>query len=98
MQGNYIDKIDDHYFDNMCSNDMADIDQSQKGEYTKDEECLNSIGYEKYYNEVLLQEQPFYRSGMTGAEAKKELEYLNNHLLSFYEGNYQPLWKQFPEK
>ena len=49
---------------------------------------------EEYYNKVLLMEQPFYRTGMTSVEAKKELEYLNNNLNSFYNGDYQPLWKQ----
>ncbi|MBE5944141.1 MAG: hypothetical protein E7258_04380 [Lachnospiraceae bacterium] len=52
------------------------------------------FAYTNYYNKVLLLEQPFYRSGMTTEEAKQELEYLNNNLQSFYEGNYKPLWKQ----
>lgn len=98
MQDSYSDNADDHIFDNTCGADITNVIQSRKGEYTKDEESLDSLTYEKYYNEVLLQEQPFYRSGMTGAEAKKELEYLNHHLQSFYEGTYIPLWRQFPDK
>lgn len=50
--------------------------------------------YKDYYNTVLLLEQPFYRTGMSDKEAYEELEYLNNNLKSFYEGNYKPLWKQ----
>jgi len=53
-----------------------------------------TIKYEAYYNNVLLKEQPFYRKGMDRGEVNKEIEYLNNNLQSFYNGNYIPLWKQ----
>lgn len=58
--------------------------------------CLDdrAENQKEYYTRVLLMEQPFYRIGMTYIEAEEELEYLNNHLNAFFEGSYQPLWKQ----
>ncbi|GEM_PF-5937839 len=49
---------------------------------------------DSYYSRIILQEQPFYREGMTEAEVRREVEYLNANLDSFFEGRYQPLWKQ----
>ena len=59
-----------------------------------EEEKENGQYQKEYYTRVLLMEQPFYRTGMSYVEAQEELEYLNNNLSAFYEGNYQPLWKQ----
>ncbi|MBQ8413344.1 MAG: hypothetical protein IJX12_07060 [Lachnospiraceae bacterium] len=53
-----------------------------------------STKYSDYFNQVLLREQPFYRAGMSAEEADEEMKYLNNNLKSFYNGDYQPLWKQ----
>ncbi len=50
--------------------------------------------YDDYYDNVLVKEQPFYRTGMTSEEIVKEREYLNNNLQKFYEGKYIPLWRQ----
>jgi hypothetical protein len=52
------------------------------------------ITYESYYNQVLVKEQPFYYQGMSELQADRELEYLNEHLKAFYEGEYTPLWRQ----
>lgn len=52
------------------------------------------LKYETYYNQVLVKEQPFYHQGMSEPEVKREMEYLNNNLESFYDGSYVPLWKQ----
>ncbi len=65
---------------------------------TDDKKGYNLHRYKEYYNQVLLREQPFYRVGMTLQEAEKELDYLNNNLQSFYNGGYQPLWKQSQEE
>ncbi len=50
--------------------------------------------YETILNPAVVEEQPFYRKGMTAAEIQKELDYLNQNLSSFYDGSYMPLWKQ----
>lgn len=50
--------------------------------------------YDDYYDNVLVKEQPFYRTGMTAEEVTKEREYLNENLQRFYEGEYTPLWRQ----
>lgn len=65
---------------------------------TEDKKGYSIHRYEEYYNKVLLMEQPFYRTGMSETEAQEELEYLNNNLNSFYNGEYQPLWKQSREE
>lgn len=62
--------------------------------YTDNEQNEATAKYEAYYNNVLLMEQPFYRKGMSSCEINREIEYLNNNLKSFYNGNYVPLWKQ----
>lgn len=54
----------------------------------------NNSKYSNYYNNVLVKEQPFYRKGMSEIEARRELNYLNNNLKSFFEGKYKPLWRQ----
>lgn len=50
--------------------------------------------YEDYFSEVLIKEEPFYRSGMTVEEARIEIDYLNRNLENFFEGIYVPLWRQ----
>lgn len=52
------------------------------------------IFYEESNAFMCVQDQPFYRPGMSGAEAEKELEYLNRNMEEFYKGTYMPLWKQ----
>lgn len=47
-----------------------------------------------YFKNVLVKEQPFYRKGMSNDEIRRELEYLGDNLISFYEGGYIPLWRQ----
>lgn len=54
----------------------------------------SEIRYEKYYDSVWLKEQPFYKAGMSKQQIEDEINYLNDHLDSFYEGKYIPLWKQ----
>lgn len=54
----------------------------------------SEIRYERYYDSVWVKEQPFYKAGMSKQQIEEEINYLNNHLDSFYEGNYVPLWKQ----
>lgn len=65
---------------------------------TDDKGRYSDNSHEEYYNRILLQEQPFYRDGMSSREAREELEYLNANLDSFFEGKYQPLWKQSTHK
>lgn len=50
--------------------------------------------YETVLNPAVVEEQPFYRKGMSAAEVQRELEYLNRNMPSFYDGSYMPLWKQ----
>lgn len=50
--------------------------------------------YETILNPAVVEEQPFYRKGMTAAEIQRELDYLNQNLPSFFDGSYMPLWKQ----
>ena len=47
-----------------------------------------------FRNPSIVEEQPFYYTGMSRSEYEKELAYLNQNLSSFYEGSYVPLWKQ----
>lgn len=68
--------------------------QSPKVNIEGERESAQKVKYETYYNNVLLKEEPFYRVGMTSKEAQREMDYLNEHLDSFYEGKYVPLWKQ----
>lgn len=52
------------------------------------------IFYEESNASMCVQDQPYYRPGMSSAEAEKELEYLNRNMEEFYKGTYMPLWKQ----
>ncbi|MCM1082136.1 MAG: hypothetical protein NC393_00360 [Clostridium sp.] len=54
----------------------------------------SEIRYERYYDSVWVKEQPFYKAGMSKQQIEEEINYLNNHLDSFYAGSYVPLWKQ----
>lgn len=50
--------------------------------------------YKPVLDPAVVEEQPFYRKGMTAAEIQKELAYLNKNMSSFLDGTYMPLWKQ----
>ncbi len=90
------DKINNYY--DETPNDKQIFDECTDVETTHMEASYMKPDYNDYFNSVLLLEQPFYRTGMTDIEALKELEYLNNNLKSFFEGDYKPLWKQSAEE
>lgn len=81
----------------MLSNKKT-CDEAYEAETTQKDVSYTETDYNDYFNSVLLLEQPFYRTGMTDVEALIELEYLNNNLKSFFEGDYKPLWKQSVEE
>lgn len=81
-----------------ASNNKQICDEASEAETTQKDVSYTETDYNDYFNSVLLLEQPFYRTGMTDVEALIELEYLNNNLKSFFEGDYKPLWKQSVEE
>lgn len=67
---------------------------SKEYKEVKESKEHRGVIYNVTTNGMLLREQPYYRAGMSSAEAQKELEYLNKNMKDFYEGKYTPLWKQ----
>ncbi len=70
------------------------MERKKRDDSQESYKSYNNSKYSDYYNNVLVKEQPFYRMGMSRAEASKELDYLNKNLKSFFNGAYMPLWKQ----
>ena len=90
------DKIINDCYETLSNKKTCD--EAYEAETTHKEAIYTEPDYNDYFNSVLLLEQPFYRTGMTDVEALIELEYLNNNLKSFFEGDYKPLWKQSVEE
>lgn len=59
-----------------------------------EKQSKDSTRYATSLNPAVVEEQPFYRKGMTSAEIQREIDYFNRNLPSVLDGSYMPLWKQ----
>lgn len=77
----------------MGENDELIIEAEKLGK--EESGLLRGVNYtRKDYDQMWLQEQPYYYHGITPENVIREREHLNNHLSEFFNGTYVPLWKQ----
>lgn len=92
MKNEFWEETNDEIFDYSIIDDEYAKKQCELERTTY--ERLMKLDYDKYFTDVLVKEQPYYRCGMSNEEIVREIEYINNNLVAFYDGIYEPLWKQ----